>query len=169
MELIGDVNCPNKKCRSGKCVCLTSFEEINESTYECKQCEAYSHVLNFLFKDEEPCCYLIWLDILHSKRRQICLVYQKKKNFGLYCDSISTNQNSPRHKQSKLILNLFPKKQRFQLSWNNHVTRVLVVLQQHKYTFLQYFCVESSASLVKGDCFLHIVEHISTHCKNFPI
>ena len=36
------------------CVYLTSFEEINESTYEYKQCKACSHVLNILFKDQKP-------------------------------------------------------------------------------------------------------------------
>ena len=33
VQLIGDVICPNKKCRGDKCVYLTSFEEINKSTY----------------------------------------------------------------------------------------------------------------------------------------
>ena len=36
-----------------------------------------------------------------------------------------------------------------------------------------HFCntrlfVHSSVSLVKSDCFLHIVKHISTLCNNFP-
>ena len=54
VQLIGDVICPNKKCRGEKCVYLTSFEEINKSTYQCKQCKACSHVLNIPFKDQKP-------------------------------------------------------------------------------------------------------------------
>ena len=46
VELIGDVICPNKKCRGEKSVYITSFEEINKSTYEYKQCKACTHVLN---------------------------------------------------------------------------------------------------------------------------
>ena len=34
VELIGDVICPNKKCRGENCVYLTIFEEINKNTYE---------------------------------------------------------------------------------------------------------------------------------------
>ena len=33
VELIGDVICPNKKCRGEKSVYITSFEELNKSTY----------------------------------------------------------------------------------------------------------------------------------------
>ena len=55
VQLIGDVICPHKKCWGGKCVCLTNFEEINKSTYQCKQCKVCSHVLNIPFKDQKPC------------------------------------------------------------------------------------------------------------------
>ena len=58
VQLIGDVICPNKKCRGEKCVYLTSFEEINKSTYECKQCKACSHMLNIPFKHQKPCVTL---------------------------------------------------------------------------------------------------------------
>ena len=58
VQLIGDVICPNKKCRGEKCVYLTSFEEINKSTYQAKQCKACTHVLNIPFKDQKPCVTL---------------------------------------------------------------------------------------------------------------
>ena len=35
-----------------------SFEEINKSTYQCKQCKASSRVLNILFEDQNPCVTL---------------------------------------------------------------------------------------------------------------
>ena len=74
VELIGDMICPNKKCRGEKkCVYLTRFEEINKSTYECKQCKSCSHVLNIHFKDEKPC------DILFGWT--YCV--RKKDKFGL--------------------------------------------------------------------------------------
>ena len=47
-QTVGDVICPNKQCRGGKCVYLTSLEKINKNTYQCKQCRACSHVLNIL-------------------------------------------------------------------------------------------------------------------------
>ena len=55
VELIGNVNCPNRKFRDEICVYLTSFEEINRSTYEGKQCKACSHMLNLPVKDQKPC------------------------------------------------------------------------------------------------------------------
>ena len=36
VELLGDVICPNKKCRGEKRVYITSFGEINKGTYESK-------------------------------------------------------------------------------------------------------------------------------------
>ena len=57
-ELIGDVIFPNGKCRGEKCVYLTSFEEINKSTYECKQCKACTHELKIPFKDQKACVNL---------------------------------------------------------------------------------------------------------------
>ena len=58
VQIIGDVICPNKKCRGGKCVYLTSLEKINKNTYQCKQCKACSHVLNILFEYQKPCVTL---------------------------------------------------------------------------------------------------------------
>ena len=55
VDLIGDVNCPNKKWRGEKCVYLARFKEINKSTYECEQCRACCHALNNLFKDQKLC------------------------------------------------------------------------------------------------------------------
>ena len=77
VELIGDVICPNRKCRGEKCVYITSFEEINKSTYECKQCKACSHVLNIPFKDQKPCVTLFgWTYCFRKKSK---LDYQKEK------------------------------------------------------------------------------------------
>ena len=64
MELIGDAICSNKKSRGEKCVYLTSIEEINKSTYDCKQWEACSHVLDIPIKDQKP--VLPSLDVLLS-------------------------------------------------------------------------------------------------------
>ena len=73
VEIIGDVTCPNKKCRGEKSVYITSFEEINKSTYQCKQCKACSRVLNIPFKDQEPCVTLFgWT-----------YCFRKKNKFGL--------------------------------------------------------------------------------------
>ena len=71
VELIGDVICPNKKCRREKSVYITSFEEINKSTYECRQCKARTHLLSILFKDQEPCVTLFGVTL------------EKKYNVGL--------------------------------------------------------------------------------------
>ena len=77
VELMGDVICANKKCRGKKCVYLTSFEEVNRSTYECKQCKVCSHVLIFPFKDQKPCITLFgWTGCLRKKTK---LDYQKEK------------------------------------------------------------------------------------------
>ena len=81
MELIGDVICPNKKSRVEKCVYLTSFEEINKSTYEFKQCKACSHVINIPFKDQKPCVTLLGLTYCFRKKRQKWIT--KKKNSRL--------------------------------------------------------------------------------------
>ena len=77
VQLIGDVICPNKKCRGKKWVYLTSFEEINKSTYDCKQWKACSDVLNIPFKDQKPCVTLVgWT---YCFRKKTDLDYQKEK------------------------------------------------------------------------------------------
>ena len=77
VELIGDVICSNKKCRGEKCAHLTSFEEMNKSTYQQKQCKACSHVLNIPFKEQKPCVTLFgWTYCFRKKTK---LVYQKEK------------------------------------------------------------------------------------------
>ena len=76
VELNADVLCPKKKCRGEKSVYITSFEEINKSTYQCKQCKACSHVLNIPFKDQKPCVTLFgWTYCFRKKTK---LDYQKK-------------------------------------------------------------------------------------------
>ena len=73
VELIGDVICPNKKCRGEKSVYITSFEEINKSTYQCKQCKACSHVLKIPFKDQEPCVTLFGWTYCFRKKNKVGL------------------------------------------------------------------------------------------------
>ena len=77
VDLIGHVNCSNKKCRGEKCVYLTSFEEINKNTYEYKQCKACSHLLKIPFKDQKPHVTLFgWTHCFIKKTK---LDDQKKK------------------------------------------------------------------------------------------
>ena len=77
VQLIGDVICPNRKCRGEKSLYLTSFEEINKSTYQCKQCKACSHVLNIPFKDQKPWVTLFgWTYCFRKKTKSD---YQKNK------------------------------------------------------------------------------------------
>ena len=77
VQVIGDVICSNKKCRGEKCVYLTSFEEINKRTYQCKQCKACSHVLDIPFKDQKPCVTLFrWTYCFRKKTKSD---YQKEK------------------------------------------------------------------------------------------
>ena len=63
----------------------------------------------------------------------------KKRNSHLECNSASSNQNSPRQKQRKLIMILLEKRKRYYNKWNNSVTLLLAVLLQHKFTFLFIF------------------------------
>ena len=77
VKLIGDVICPNKKCRGEESVYVTSFEEINKSTYKCKQRKACSHVLNIPFKDQKSCVtFFGWTCCFRKKTK---LDYQKEK------------------------------------------------------------------------------------------
>ena len=131
VELIGDVICPNKKSRGEKSVYITSFEEINRSTYQYKQCKAF----NIPFKDQKPCVTLFGGTYCFRKKTK--LDYQKEKLSPLMQQCI--NQNSPRQKQRKLIMNLLQKKKRYYHKWNNSVTLLLAVLLQHKFTFLFTF------------------------------
>ena len=92
VELIGDVICPNKKWRGEKSVYITSFEEINKSTYQCKQCKACSHVLNIPFKDQKLCVTLFgWTYCFRKKTK---LDYQKQKLSPLMQQCISQSKLS---------------------------------------------------------------------------
>ena len=69
-EVIGVVICPNMKCRGEKSAYITRFEELNKSTYECKQCKAGTHVLNTPFKDQKPCVTLLgWTYCFRKKTK----------------------------------------------------------------------------------------------------
>ena len=92
VELIGDVTCPNKKCRGEKSVYVTSIEEINKSTYECKQSKACSHVLNIPFKDQKPCVTLFGWNYCFRKKTK--LDYQKEKRSPLMQQCISQSEPS---------------------------------------------------------------------------
>ena len=109
--LIGVVICPNKICRGEKSVYITSFEEINKSTYQCKQCKACSQVLNIPFKDRKPCVTLFgWT---YCFRRKTKLDYQKEKLSPLMQQCISQSKlsttkaeeanNEPAPKKEKIL------------------------------------------------------------------
>ena len=90
VQLIGDVICPNKKGTGEKRVNLTSFEEINKSTCQCKQCKTCTHVLNILFKDQHPCVTLFgWTYCFRKKTK---LGYQKEKLSRLMQQCISQSK-----------------------------------------------------------------------------
>ena len=109
VELIGDVICPNKKCRGEKRVYTTSFEEINKSTYQCKQCKACSHVLNIPFKDQEPCLTLFGWTYCFKKKTK--LDYQKEKLSPLMQQCISQSKLSTT-KAGEANNELAPKKEK---------------------------------------------------------
>ena len=94
VQLIRDVICPKMNCRDENCVYLTSFEEINKSTYQCKQCKACSHVLNILFKDHKPCVTLFGWTYCFRKKRERELDYQKEKRSLLMQQCISQSKLS---------------------------------------------------------------------------
>ena len=107
VELIGDVICSNKKCRGEKFVYLTSFEEINKSTYQCKQCKACSHVLNILFKNQKPCVTSFgWTYCFRKKTKSD---YQKQKISPLMQQCISQSKLSTT-KAEEAINESVPKK-----------------------------------------------------------
>ena len=91
-ELIGYVICSNKKCRGEKCVYLTSFEEINKSTYQCKQCKACSHVLNIPFKDQKP--FVTFFGWTYCFRKKTKSDYQKEKLSPLMQQCVSQSKLS---------------------------------------------------------------------------
>ena len=111
VQLIGDVICPNKKGRGEKYVYLTSFEEVNKSTYQCNQCKACSHVLNIPLKDQKPCVTLFgWTYCFRKKTK---LEYQKEKLWTLMQQCISQSKlstteaeediNEPVPKKAKIL------------------------------------------------------------------
>ena len=92
VELIGDFICPNKKCRGEKSVYITSFEEINKSTYQCKKCKACSHVLKFPFIDQKPYVTLfVWTYCFREKTK---MDHQKEKLSPLMQQCISQSKLS---------------------------------------------------------------------------
>ena len=92
VKFIGDVTCPDKKCRGEKCVYLTSFKENNKSTYQCKQCKACSYVINILFEYQKPCVTIIGWTYCFRKRTK--LDYQKQKLSPLMQQCISQSKFS---------------------------------------------------------------------------
>ena len=107
VQLIGDVICPNKKCRGEKCVYLTSFEEINKSTYQCKQCKACNHVLNFPFKDQKSC--VTFFGWTYCFRKKTNSDYQKEKLSRLMRQYIRQSKLSTA-KAEEANIEPFPKK-----------------------------------------------------------
>ena len=111
VELIGDVICASKKRRGEKSVYITRFEEINKSTYQCKQCKACSHVLNIPFKDQKPCVTLFGCTYCFIKKTK--LDYQKEKLSPVMQQCISQSKlsttkaeeanNEPAPKKEKIL------------------------------------------------------------------
>ena len=113
-----------------KCVYLTRFEGIHKSSYECKQCKACTHVLNVPLKHQKPCATLFGWTYCFTEKT---LGLPKKEILAPHAsDSTSTHQNSHR----KVKMNLFQKKQRYKLIWNNRVMLLLVGLLQHDINLL---------------------------------
>ena len=138
VELMRDKICPDKERRGQKCVSLTSFEEINKSTNECKQCNACSHVLNIPSVDQKLCGTSIgWTYCFRKKTK---LDYEKQKLSPVMRQYIHQSALSfSRQKQRKLIINFFQKGQRYYLIMNNRVTLLLLVSLEHKCTLLFVF------------------------------
>ena len=111
VQLIGDVICPNQKCRGENCVNLTSFEEINKSTYQCKHTKACCHVFNFPSEDQKPC--VIFFGWTYCFGKETKLGYQKEKHSPLMRQCISQSKLSttkteeaniePAPKKSKIL------------------------------------------------------------------
>ena len=136
VQLIGDVICPNKKCRGEKCVYLTSFEEINKGTYRYGQCKACSYVLNTPFKDQKPFVTLFgWTYCFRKKTKSD---YQKEKLSLLMRQYIRQSKISAT-KAEEVNIEPVPKNQRYYLIWNNRVTLLFSVFLQRKFTFLFTF------------------------------
>ena len=132
VKLIGDVIRPIKKCRGEKGVYLTSLEEINKNTYECKQCKSCSHVFSIHFKDQKP--YVNFFGWIFCFRKNTKLIYQTEKLSTLRWQYFhqsrfsSTKAEEPTNKP-------VPKRQRYYRIWNNRVRLILSVLLQHIFTF----------------------------------
>ena len=100
LERIGDVICPNWKGRSEKSVYLTSREEINKITYECKQCKPCSYVPKFLLSIRNhvlPTGFTYLVKTMgYCFRKKTNLDYQKKKLSPLMLQCISQSKLSTR-------------------------------------------------------------------------
>ena len=136
VQLIGDLIYPTKKCRNEKCVYLTSFEEINKSTYECKQCKVCGHVLNFPFKDQKP--FVTFFGWTYCFRKKTKFDYQKKKLSPLMRQYISQSKLSTT-KAEEANIEPVPKKQRYYIFWNNRVTLLLSVYYNVNLLFSSIF------------------------------
>ena len=130
VHLIGDVICPNKKCRGEKCVYFTRFEEIHKSIYQCKQCKACSHVLSLPFRDQKPCVTLFGWTYCFRKKTKSC--YQNEKPWLLMRQYIHQSKLSTAKAEEANIV-LFQKSQRFYLIWNKRVTLLKTVMLLHKF------------------------------------
>ena len=106
-QIIGDVICSNKKCKGEKCVYITSFEDINKNTYQCKQCKACSHVLKIPFKDRKPCVILFgWTQCFGKMTKSD---YQREKLSPLMRQCIRQSKLSTT-KAEEAIFEPIPKK-----------------------------------------------------------
>ena len=74
-EPIGDAYCPT----SGNEKCVYISTNKTTSFYDCKKCEAHSHVLNDHFQDQKPTIMLFSGDGTHRFARKTSRGYEKQK------------------------------------------------------------------------------------------
>ena len=74
IKTIGVVYCPT--CRNEKCVYLSTTKTTN--FYDCKKCNACSHVLKIPFMDQKPTVMLFGVDRTHCSARKTSRDYEKE-------------------------------------------------------------------------------------------
>ena len=75
-ETIGDVYCST--CRNEKCVYFSTNE--TSSFYDCEKCKARCHVLNIVFKDQEPTIIMFGGDGTPCFARKLSRSYRKERS-----------------------------------------------------------------------------------------
>ena len=110
--------------------------ELWRNQQECKECKACSRVLSIPFKQQKPCVTLFgWT---YCFRKKTNLDYQKEKLSPLMRKYMRQSKLSMT-KAEEANIEPVPKRQRYNLIWNNPVKLILAVLLQHNFTFLFIF------------------------------